>query len=184
MPKSIFALIGLTFSLLACNLALGEIYKTVDKEGRVTYSDVPPPNAAAKPIELKSLNTTPPPVMMPSPIPTTVNTNPQASGPYQLKLTAPENGTTLLPNERSVTISVSLNSVLQGSDVLAYKLDGNILAKTTESSFTLNEPPRGEHSISVDVINSEGKSIAQSDATTVIVMRPLVKQTPPPVPKK
>jgi hypothetical protein len=179
-----FAIIGLILSLVSSTDATAEIYKTVDKNGRVTFSDTPPPNTTAKPIELKSINTTPPPVA----IPTNTIINAPSSTPtantYQVQIIAPANGTTLLADERSVTVSISLNGPLQNDDLLAYKLDGNIIAKTTESSYTFNEPPRGEHSLTVDVIDKDGKSLAQSDAVTLVVMRPLPKQTATPMPKK
>lgn len=179
-------IINITILLTCLNTAsvMAEIYKTVDKDGRVTYSDVPPPNTNAKPVELKSINTAPPPVAMPSDEHSPSgprNTAPQA---YQLKITAPVNGTTLLPNERSVVISTSLNTNLQNGDQFAYKLDGNILITTTETSYNFVEPPRGEHKITVEVIDQEGTSLAQSEAITLVVMRPLVKRPTTPVPKK
>lgn len=180
-----FAFIGLTLSLLASTYAAAaEIYKTVDKDGRVTYSDTPPVNTNAKPIELKSINTTPPPIVTPNN--TVINTpsSTEEAKTYELKILAPVNGTTLMANERSVTISISLSQKLQNGDALAYKIDGATLTKTTEPSFTLNEPPRGEHSLTVDVVDKEGNTLAQSDATTIVVMRPLPKQTATPVPKK
>lgn len=177
-----FASIGL-ISLLACQCAVAEIYKTVDKEGRVTYSDVPPPKGNVKPIELKTINTTPPPSDMPIRL-SPNNTQQQANQTYEVLMTAPANGTTLMVNERSVTMSINLNQGLQEGDALVYKIDGNELIKTTELSFTLEEPPRGEHSLSVEVIDSEGNILAQSDTTTIMVMRPLPKQEVTPVPKK
>lgn len=179
-----FAFIGLIFCFLATNYAIAEIYKTVDKNGRVTFSDTPPANTNAKPIELKRLNTTPPPTAIPNTPSNNSTINTQATQAYQVQILAPLNGTTLLVDERSVSMSVSLNQNLQNDDVFAYKLDGNILTKTTEFSFTLNEPPRGEHSLTVDVIDKEGNSLAKSDAITFVVMRPPPKQTATPVPKK
>lgn len=182
--RAVFA--GLTLTILCSttllsSLAFAEIYKTVDKNGRVTFSDVPPPNTDAKPIELKSLNTTPPPPPVPAYIPPNPKIDPDG---YELHLLAPENGTTLLPNERSVTISARLNLPLQNDDMFAYKLDDKIIFKTMESSYNLDEPPRGEHSVSVAIVDREGKSLAQSEAATIIVMRPPVKQKATPVPKK
>ncbi len=177
-------LAALLLGTLSCNLAHAEIYKTVDKNGRVTYSDTPPPNTNAKPIELKSINTTPavglPNVSYTPP----ANDGPQDDSTYQLQLIAPANGTTLMADERSVTLSVSLNGKLQNGDLFAYKLDGNTLAKTTEAAYTLNEPPRGEHSLTVEIVDTQDKTLAQSDTITIVVMRPPPKQTPIPVPKK
>ncbi len=166
---------------LSITPALAEIYKTVDKNGHVTYTDNPPPNTNAKPVELKSLNTTPSITSVPEYITSTPQTEPQG---YSLNLLAPENGKTLLPNERSVTISVNLNPALQNDDLLAFKLDGKIMSKTNETTYNLVEPPRGEHSITAAVIDSEGKEVAQSDAVTIFVMRPPIKQQQGPVPKK
>jgi len=167
---------------LAAAMAQADIYKTVDKNGRVTYTDVPPANSDAKPVELKHINSTPPPPA----------TNPhyhQGPAPgavanYQPHIAAPVNGTTLMANERSVTISVNLIPSLQEGDFLVYKLDGATLEKTTELSFVYNEPPRGEHSITVEVVDSENELLAQSEPVTIVVMRPLPLQNTNPVPAK
>jgi hypothetical protein len=179
--RRIILTLGALLICLSTTPGLAQIYKSVDKNGHTTYTDTPPPNTNAKPVELKSLNTTPavnPGTVYSSPVP--------EIGPedYALNLTAPENGKTLMPDERSLTISVNLNRPLQNDDLLAYKLDGQVIAKTTDSTYTLVEPPRGEHSVSVTVIDLDGQELAQSEAITVVVMRPLIKHLPFPVPKK
>lgn len=171
--------------LTLSTFATAEVYKTVDKNGRITYSDTPPPNTNAKPIELKPINTLPPTSLSPTQNIINGPTGAAQEAPnYSIRIAAPENGTTLMPDERSTSISVSLTPNLQEGDLLAYKLDGTVIEKTTELSVTLAEPPRGEHSITVEVVNSDNKSLAQSDAVTLVVMRPLVKQTATPTPKK
>jgi len=161
--------------------ALAQIYKTVDKNGHTTFTDTPPPNTSAKPVELKSLNTTPA---------ITPDTGYSPSVPeignegYSLSVAAPENGKTLMPDERSIIISVNLNPSLQNDDILVYKLDGQVIAKTTDLTYTLVEPPRGEHSISVAIADSEGQELVQSEAVTLLVMRPIIKRQPIPVPKR
>ena len=89
-----------------------------------------------------------------------------------------------MANERSVDVSVEVNQGLQDGYKLAYKLDGNTLHSGVETTYTISEPPRGEHVLTVEVVNAEGKSLAQSNAITLLVMRPLVKQNVVPVPKK
>ena len=174
------AILSLSFSLFAS----AEVYKTVDKNGRVTYTDVPPANNAAKPIELKTINSIPAPAAIPTDNLNSHNTNPQAAAEYQVQILAPENGKTLLADERSITVSVSLNTNLQNGDQLAYKLDGAPLTTSTEMTYIIVEPPRGEHILTVDVVDTEGHSVAQSNAITVVVMRPLPKPKAAPVPKK
>jgi hypothetical protein len=176
--------ICLLLCLTLSTLSNAEVYKTVDKYGRVTFSDVPPPNADAKPIELKPVNTLPPITSNSGNTVIGNSSNMQSPPKYELQITAPENGTTLMANERSVTVSINLNQDLHEGDLLAYKIDGDTIEKTAEHSITLNEPPRGEHAITVEVVDSDEKSLAQSDAVTLLVMRPLVKQTATPTPKK
>ena len=89
-----------------------------------------------------------------------------------------------MADERSVTVAVSLNQNLNDGDLFAYKIDGDTLTTTQEMSYTIVEPPRGEHSLTVDVINPDGEILAQSNAITLLVMRPLPKQKAVPVPKK
>ncbi|HOY22617.1 MAG TPA: DUF4124 domain-containing protein [Cellvibrio sp.] len=183
MHRKILIASSVMLSLTLSNLAIAEIYKTVDKNGRVTYTDVPPVNTEAKPLELKSINSLPSPTAIP-------NTSLSNSGvsddtnEYQVQITAPENGTTLMADERSVMIAISLNQNLNAGDLFVYKIDGDTLITTREMSYTIVEPPRGEHSLTVDVINPDGEILAQSNAITLLVMRPLPKQKAVPVPKK
>jgi hypothetical protein len=185
MISTRLTLISALASLILSSYATAEIYKTVDKNGRITYTDIPPANTNAKPVELKSLNTTPPPTAMPSGTGTTSeNNNAQSDMDYQLHILAPANGTTLMPNERSISVSVGISSSLQNGDLLVYKLDGNTLEKSAQLAATINEPPRGEHNITVEVVSKDGKILGQTNAVTVLVMRPTIKQTATPVPKK
>jgi hypothetical protein len=181
MPR--YLVIAASLILVLSSFAAAEIYKTVDKNGRITYTDVPPANTEAKPVELKPINTLPTPEAIPFTGPSNSVANEDANK-YQIQITAPENGTTLMADERSVMVSVSLNQNLNDGDLLAYKIDGDTLTTTQEMSYTIVEPPRGEHSLTVDVINPEGEILAQSNAITLLVMRPLPKQKAVPVPKK
>ncbi len=184
MPRTLLITSGLLISLLWATATSAEVYKTVDKNGRVTYTDVPPADTTAKPIDLKTINSIPAPAAIPTDnLNDTIN-NPQVSGEYQVQLLAPENGTTLMANERSITVSASVNPGLDNGDLLAYKLDGETLTTSSETTYIIAEPPRGEHILTVDVVDSEGNSLAQSNAVTVIIMRPLPKPKAAPVPKK
>jgi hypothetical protein len=181
MPRHL--LIAASLILALSGFATAEIYKTVDKNGRITYTDVPPTDTKAKPVELKTINSLPTPAFIPNDSPSNNRVSDDANE-YQVQITAPENGRTLMADERSVMISISLNQNLNDGDLLAYKIDGDTLTTTQEMTYSITEPPRGEHSLTVDVIDRDGKTLAQSNAITLLVMRPLPKQTAAPVPKK
>lgn len=173
---------GLLISFLGVTTASAEVYKTVDKNGRITYTDVPPAHTEAKPVELKTINSLPAPAVLPQ-VAAASDVVAAPALPYHVQLLAPENGATLMPAQRSVELSVGLNQNLNDGDVLAYKIDGTLLATSRDSVYTLVEPPRGEHKLTVEVLDADGNSLAQSDAVTLLVMRPFIKPKPVPVPK-
>lgn len=179
-----YLLIATSLILVFSNLATAEIYKTVDKNGRVTYTDVPPANTEAKPLELKAINSLPTPAVIPNTGSVNTSMYNQALPEYHVQILAPENGKTLLADERSVTVSIDANQNLSNGDLFAYKMDGATLTTTQETTYTIIEPPRGEHSLTVEVVDLDGKSLAQSNAITLVVMRPLPKPKAVPVPKK
>jgi len=180
MHRNVYVVTSLVVGILISLTSYAEVYKTVDKNGRITYTDVPPENAAAKPVELKSINTIPAPPVVPMESPPEV----QAPAEYNVQILAPENGRTLMADERSVDISVAVGQALQNGHKLAYKLDGNIFHTSIETTYTFVEPPRGEHVLTVDVVRADGKSLAQSNPITLLVMRPIVRQNVAPVPRK
>lgn len=184
MPRTLLITSGLLISLLWATTANAEVYKTVDKNGRVTYTDVPPADTNAKPIELKTINNIPAPAVINTDNLTNANNKPQEAAGYQVQIIAPENGKTLMADERSITVSVSINQNLQDGNLFAYKLDGATLTTSSEMEYIIVEPPRGEHTLTVDVVDNQGNNLAQSNAITVVVMRPLPKPKAPPVPKK
>jgi zona occludens toxin (predicted ATPase) len=181
MPRYLVIVASLILCALS-SIAAAEIYKTVDKNGKITYTDVPPSSAQAKPLELKTINSLPAPPDIPISAP--VNVAPDTTQDYQIQVVAPENGRTLMADERSVTVSVGLNQPLNNGALLAYKVDGDIITTTQETTYTIVEPPRGERSLTVDVVDANGRVLAQSNPVTLLVMRPIVKQKAAPVPKK
>ncbi len=184
MSRNLLITSSLLLSLFLSCGSTAEIYKTVDKNGRVTYTDVPPANTEAKPIELKAINNLPTPTAMPYSGPINASPNNQALPEYHVQILAPENGKTLLADERSVSVSIGANQNLRDGDLFAYKMDGSTLTTTQETTYTITEPPRGEHVLTVDVVDADGNSVAQSNAITLVVMRPLPKHKAVPVPKK
>jgi hypothetical protein len=166
--------------LLFVHVASAEIYKTIDKQGRVVYTDRPP--AKAKPVELPNINTL-------SQARFILNDGAMFNAtmdaePYQVHVISPVSGFVLQANERNLNVSVNLDKALQSGHVLVYFLDGYILEKTTALAVTISEPARGEHKLHVDVMSKYGKNLGQSDAISIVVMRPNIHEKPDKVPKK
>jgi Domain of unknown function (DUF4124) len=158
-----------------------EIYKTTDKQGRTTYTDKPAANTKADLVELKAINTLPTPPITGKDSSTAVALAPIN---YEVSIVSPANGTSLLADERSISIEVGINLELHPDHQVAYFLDGIQINESKNTSFTLNEPPRGEHSIHIEIKDASGAVFGKSAPVTITVMRPIIKQKTVAVPKK
>ncbi|RYZ86782.1 MAG: DUF4124 domain-containing protein [Proteobacteria bacterium] len=181
MRLSLAFSLSVTLCVMIATTATAEVYKTVDKQGRVTYTDLPPSDTKAKVVELPVINTVP----ETKPTQSVSTSTPVAPDiVYQLTIVAPEDGTNLTPGDRNVDISVSVSPGLNNGLMLSYFLNDSLIERTTESTITLTEPPRGEHQLTVEVTDEEGKSFGKSPAVTIVVLRPSLLQKKPIVPAK
>ena len=162
------------FLMLVHQAVAAEIYKTIDKQGRVVYTDRPPAHVNAKIVELPSINALPAPQYIPND-----NSVPNAvavDDSYQINVINPVSGVVLSDDKPDFSISVNLNRALEPGHVLVYFLDGYIVGKTTERAISVLAPSRGEHKLHVDVMNKYGKSLGQSDPITLVVQRPAARK--------
>lgn len=178
------------FLLLCCSLCLlinpvvnAEIYKTVDKNGHTVYTDLPPANTTATPVELPNINTLPAPAAD-----TSIYNLPQQAKPaaisYQVQITSPVNGATLMPNERNLNISVTIDKAILEGHLLYYFVDDKQVKETLDTTITVEDPVRGEHKLIVKVMDKEGNVFGESNTVTLVVIRPIAKQKAAPVPIK
>jgi len=145
-----------------------EIYKSVDKHGNITYSDTKT-NKQAKSVKLPTINTQP--AVKPS-----LNTQQNRSQEnlnYQVAILTPQNGDTLHNNQRRININVSVSPALKPGFYLQAMLDGMRHGQAvTSAHFTVGEFDRGEHTLSVAIIDANGKILTQSRSITLYVKRP------------
>lgn len=173
-------------AVLLMNICAAEVYKTVDKDGNVVYSDSPKAGNAEK-IELRELNTVPP-------APTTYSSEYSESAPpelmsYQINIISPSNNLIIPIGQRDLAIAVSLDQPLQAGHLLVYYMDGDMIEETMMTNILIKEVMRGSHQITVEVMDESGQSLGISEPVTVNLMRPIIpkpaspKPTPKPTPK-
>lgn len=161
---------------LAATAGAAEVYRHVDKEGVVHYSDQPPAKGA-KPIVL-------PPIQVVGPVggrPTAGSaaaaaaTEPDLTGsaPLSVSIMSPTPDQTFRADDRLLPVSVRMNQPLPEGHGLLYLLDGT--AQNTEPTralnFTLNGVERGEHMIAVATVDASGKEVART-APVIVHMKP------------
>ena len=157
--------IALVLLLAVAPAAAEEVYKWVDKDGVVHYTDKPP-SQNAKPAALPPLQTYPgnklPDVgKLASPAPAA----PPAKLDVQIMTPAPDE--TIRGAEAMVSIAVVVSPGLSGGQRLVYRVDGQPLGAPTAATSQSVRLERGSHSLTVAVVDESGQELARSPSVTV-----------------
>lgn len=156
-------------SLIALPLFAGEIYRVVDKEGRVIFTDSPSMNDKADVLELPPINT----LLAPTAPSKKENTEVlgEAAAYSSVRISQPINNAVIPPGQAGVVVvELALSPALQeGHQVQLYvndKKHGSSIAGTT---FTIGRLTRGQHRIRAEIIGADGKHQAQTQTVAVHV---------------
>lgn len=155
---------------------LADVYKTVDKDGRVIYTDKPKSDKAEK-IELREINTvpSPPPQPLPQSVPVDSMGAQEAAIDYQIGIISPRSDVTIPVGQRDLAIAININPALQPGHLLVYFMNGELLEETIMNNIILKDVPRGTHTLVVEAIDANGRSLGTSAPVIVNVIRPNIK---------
>jgi len=155
--KKIYDKVLITLIAVYSFSAFAGLYKGLDKDGSVSYSDTPFENAEKM---------TPPPI-------TIIDAPKKAS---KFKISAPTNGQTIW-NTPDLTVSVSMTPPLdteQGHTIWLL-MDGKALVKKSRTMLMqIGRADRGEHKLQTQVRNKQGKIIKRSKPITVHIKHSVV----------
>ncbi|MGI9278439.1 MAG: DUF4124 domain-containing protein [Endozoicomonas sp.] len=177
MKRIIFTLL-LTLPLLG---QTSEIYKTVDKNGNVTFTDSPGANKKAEPVELTPITS----------IPSTQTSNrstikridDQKENLYPtFTITEPANDSTVRDNG-NFTVKVSLKPSLAIGHNLSLSVNGVQQGKPQRNpQFKLKNINRGTHLLSVAILDRNGKTLKTTNSTVHVQRAVFRPPTPAPAP--
>jgi len=174
------ALIISIATLLSCTtITHAKVYKWVNEEGSVVYSDQPHPEAEV--LNIKPLHPYKAPTYQtPEGAEVLPNDEPSVdpSARYSsVTIDSPEHETNFHGTAGSFSVSVSSNPSLKKGDKYQLLINGKAIGEpTTLSQFNVQNINRGEHTLSVQVLNKQGKSLIKSPSITVFVHRPSKKR--------
>lgn len=159
-----FAVLGLLPALAAAG-----VYKWVDPDGTVHYSDAPKPGS-------EEVHVSPPQTYTPAPYtPITPRPEPSAAKVDYTSLTivSPEAEANIWDNTGAVQVSFNLEPGLktERGHKLLVLLDGQALATVTGISTTLDNVERGSHTLQGQVVDASGKVLISSPAIKVHLHR-------------
>ena len=164
--------------------ALGEIYKTVDANGNVVFTDIAPVDRSGQPapqaVSVQPINSyEPPPAAATQP-----SAPPPSSGDVgyyaQLEVISPAEDETIRDNAGNVQIQVAIAPQLRADHRLLLVLDGSATeVEAVNGVFELSNVDRGTHTAAGRVVDRQGNVVIESNPATFNLMRVAV---PPLVP--
>lgn len=178
----IFSLILMALLLAVLSSGtMAQIYKTVDENGNVTYTDKPLKDGSV-PVKLRPISIIEAPEYQ---VPVRVAEGEDGKEMslrylrkhYQdLAIVAPQAEESIWHPEKPVTVAWNTRYQLQpGMQVTVY-LDGQAQGTSTEQIVALKMLDRGEHTAQAQLTDSRGRKIATSEMVTFYVRRPGVIQ--------
>jgi hypothetical protein len=161
-------LIFLAFLIFYLPILFGEVYKTVDEDGNIIFTDRPTTNSEE--IKLKELKTT-----------ETVKPSSSSSGSAsrgkntadfsykKLFVSKPADGSSIRSNTGNVSISVNSEPSLRSGHRILITMNGKELSKGTGKSVSLTNVDRGTHTVTVSIIDSSSNTIISTSSSFSIL---------------
>ena len=170
--------------MLLAQVATADVYKTVDKDGNIKYTDKPSTEKAEK-VELREINTVPGAQPLPQSSPVDSFQSQAAAVSYQIDIISPRNDVSIPVGQRDLAIAVTVRPAIQSDHLLVYFMNGELLEETTMNNIIVKDVPRGTHTLVVEAIDANGRSLGTSAPALVNVIRPNIKNNalPKPTPK-
>lgn len=156
---------GVLASCLVASTQAAEVYKVVDEDGRVTYTDSPPQGKKAEKLELRQSNSLPP-IVTERP----ARDEPEAELPpdYDLQITYPPHDFHVNPGIRDLNIQVAVEPSLEADHQLQITDNGEVINGTTMENIVV----RGTHVIQARVVDEQGRTLSEAEPIEIHVHRP------------
>lgn len=176
--------------------ALAEIYRWVDENGNVVFTDEPHPQAEKIEVSPSTVYTPDDSIRAPEPDqpPLTLSPEPDTSDAdneapatsYDLRIIAPSGDESIWSNNGDLTVSMIVEPALdaeQGHKILL-QLDGEAVSEPRASTtFQLNNLNRGTHTLDAMVVDDNGNTFASSPVISFQLHRTSIQNntglTPP-----
>ena len=164
-------LLCITLTLLTSVSA--DVYRTLDEDGNVIYTDKP--STDAEKIRIDEIQTISPPAVK------DFKYKPPAKAVEsiytKLEVVNPANDQVFTGGTGDVTVSVLVQPALNTAlgDRLILYMDGKKQADSTSTSFAFTNLDRGTHTTKVDVVNKDGKSLKSSVPVSFTIHRPTAR---------
>lgn len=152
-------------SLLLASTATAQVYKTVDEDGKVTFTDSP--ENTAKPVEITEPNTV---KSIDVPIRVKPRPNSAAQG-YRISISSPSDGDSV-SGLTTTTVTGKLTPALKPNHQIQLLVDGASYNTSRQANFSVSNLERGPHTLQLVVIDRNGATLNSSSVVTISSTRP------------
>lgn len=147
-----------------------EIYKTIDKDGNVVFTDSPE-GKSAESVELKKGSTISLPPIKTSPTGSGSLEGDSSSASYREFIIKQPSQNATIRGAGNFSVLTTISPQLKSTDSLQLYINGKPYGRKQKGSlFNLKNIDRGTHNIEVKVLNSDGR-VLNSSSVTVHVHR-------------
>jgi hypothetical protein len=168
----------LIFSLLTLFMAAAhaDVYRSVDENGNVVYSDKPSEGAVK--IDVKDAQT----IKLPPAPPIKSEPPPKEDVPRynSVAISYPADDEAIRENSGDITIQIAVDPGLHAGDVISLLMDDKEVASGPATSVTLKNVDRGTHTLEARVVGGDGDTLASSETVTFHLLRHAIKPVPAP----
>ena len=171
------AVVGCLFLSAATVATAQPVYKVVDEQGNVTFTDTPPSDAAAEVQSLNATNTTPSmPVGDAATADDTAMQDTEAPVAYSTRITFPVDQSTIPMGPGDFVVEAAVQPRLRIGEHLILTLDGVSVGEPQRAArWQLTNVFRGEHRLQVFRLGAYDTRQDASPEQVVFVMRPVVR---------
>jgi hypothetical protein len=160
--------------------ASAQIYKSVDENGVVTFSDVPPEASSGKTSSVVKPNVTNSMPGLRPMVHSPEEATDDKSAARSVSIASPLNNATIPMGAGIFDVTAELGAPLAEDELLALYLDDELVdGPQASAGWTLTYVIRGPHTLQVRRISRAGETISQSEKITVFVLRPSVLRATP-----
>ena len=153
-----------------------EVYRQVDAEGNVTYTDEPAEGSEAEEIEVKPVTTVTLPKLEQVQEPERLKERVEEEGSAYDKVTfvAPDDDEAFHSGSGDVEFQVTSSPSLRNGHKYEITLDGQPVGQSESGTVMVRNVFRGTHDAGVNIIDSNGVTIKGGDSISFTVHRPSV----------
>lgn len=165
-------------ALLGCALLMAtaslqaEVYRHVDAQGNVTFSDEP--MDGSEPVTVKPVTTItlPKPQDVQDPPALAEKAEREGADYDRVSILSPNDGEAFHSGSGNVQFQVSSTPSLKPGHKYEVTLDGQPLGQGTSGALTVNNIDRGTHEAAVHIVNEDGIRVKSGESISFTVHRP------------